>query len=1052
MVDLDFRHGTPFALMRDAANEPGGALPPSLLQAFLEESRDLLVVTDSIGTIAWSNGRFAEATGFVAGTLAMSLLNFAPAGPAGTTSRLTLAKLLAAPQPDPEELELRSHDGAPLWVEARRRSVGANIVWVLADVTRTHLLAEQSKRQGELLETAQEFGRIGIWERTISTGEGHWDEHAFRFWGIDPADGTPSYAEALERVHPEDRPRMKYADSIRRAGRYSQRYRVIHPDGRTRWIHSQWEVKNGVHGVPDRSLGIMMDDTEAYEAARALVDASAQLQMAVELGKIAIWRHDLRTQRMYYSDRAFEVLGLAPRPEGFSIEQVRSFIHPDDLPLVLASAERALQSNRPTDMEARYRRADGSWRYVLTRRVVERSNSGEPIAFLGVALDLTERVEDLRQKEELARRFDAASRAARVGIWTLTREPPESHWNSQMFALFDRHSSVPPTLSAWIRESVHADDRLRVGRAMGDYLRAGDGPVEVEFRVVRRDGGIRWIVIRADVDRSQGDGRRLLGVALDVTEQHEAIEALRTASQRAALITHHAGIGTWEAAFDGSPEHWDEQMFRLRGLEPAPAPPPLHERLAMVHPDDAAAVREALSAAADAGLSTAYEFRVRLPDHSYRWLASRSAIVFDELGQAVRRVGVDWDITENKNAALAQQQAALAEKGIQAKSQFLSRMSHELRTPLNAVLGFTQLLQIEAGRAGQEEHLAKLEHIRAAGDHLLSLINDVLDLSALESGELRLSLRPVDVGQLVHQSLPLLHSLAAQHGVSLETGNAEGSAHADPTRLRQVLINLVSNAIKYNRRGGSVLVETGTVDDEALLVVRDTGRGLNREQIDSLFEPFNRFGVEDEGIEGTGIGLTIVRALVDGMHGRIEVSSEPGEGTEFIVRLPAAGSHGASHGAAAVVDDAAVEDESDRQGTILYIEDNAVNVLLVEELVRSVGGLRVVSELTGASGVARAASLQPDLVLIDLQLPDFDGYEVLRRLRAEPRTRDLPCIALSANAMPDDVRRGIAAGFADYWTKPIDFSIFLAALKKRFPGIGEAAPVQEIETSPVSLR
>jgi signal transduction histidine kinase/ActR/RegA family two-component response regulator len=585
---------------------------------------------------------------------------------------------------------------------------------------------------------------------------------------------------------------------------------------------------------------------------------------------------------------------------------------------------------------------------------------------------------------------------------------------------------------------VHAGDRARIGALMHDYLREGHGPFEIEFRSLRRDDSVRWTVIRADVDPSRTDRRRLLGVALDVTEQHDALAALRAASQRAALITHHAGIGTWEAGFDGAAEHWDEQMFRLRGLEPAREPPSLDERLAVIHPEDVDRVREALAAAADAGLSTAFEFRVRLPDQGYRWLASRSAIIFDERGQASRRVGVDWDITENKNATLAQQQAALAERGIQAKSQFLSRMSHELRTPLNAVLGFTQLLQIEARRAGQEEHLAKLEHIRGAGDHLLSLINDVLDLSALESGELRLTLRPVDLGQLVHQSLPLLHSLAAEHGVSLQTGRAEGTAQADPTRLRQVLINLVSNAIKYNRRDGRVIVETFTQGAESALVVRDTGRGLSSDQIDSLFEPFNRFGVEDEGIEGTGIGLTIVRALVDGMHGRIEVTSQRGEGTEFSVRLPAAGVRSHRNGAAAADPASVADDELGRHGTILYIEDNAVNVLLVEELVKSVGGLVLVAELTGAGGVARAASLKPDLILVDLQLPDFDGYEVLRRLRADPLTRDLPCIALSANAMPEDVRRGMGAGFADYWTKPIDFGIFLAALKKRFPGIGAA--------------
>ena len=169
-------------------------------------------------------------------------------------------------------------------------------------------------------------------------------------------------------IHPEDQAKLNYVDSTARAGRYAQRYRVLHRDGTTRWIHSQWEVKNGPDGKPDRAIGIMMDDTEAYDSARALGDVSAQLKMAVDLGDIAIWRHDLRSQRIYYSDKAFELLQMTPRPEGMNIEEIRALIHPEDLPQVLASAEQALLTDQPTDMEARYRRMDGSYRYVMTRR------------------------------------------------------------------------------------------------------------------------------------------------------------------------------------------------------------------------------------------------------------------------------------------------------------------------------------------------------------------------------------------------------------------------------------------------------------------------------------------------------------------------------------------------------------------------------------------------------------------------------------------------------------------------------------------------------------
>ena len=368
--------------------------------------------------------------------------------------------------------------------------------------------------------------------------------------------------------------------------------------------------------MPDRAIGVMMDDTEAYDAARTLSDVNAQLKLAVDLGKIAIWRHDLRTGRMHYSDLAFELLGLKPRPEGLSIDEVRSFIHPDDIPLVLASAEQALASREPTDMEARYRRTDGTWRYVLTRRVVERDDKGEPIAFVGVALDMTERVEHLRHAEELARRLDAASRAAGVGIWSTTAGPGGADWNAQMFELFDRcEPPQPPTFGRWLRECVHAEDRARVGAQSYHYFMSGDRPLDIEFRTPRRDGSVRWIVMRADVDRVHAGPRRILGIAMDVTDRHRALDALREASQRAALITRHAGIGTWDVDADGS-EHWDAQMFHLRGLPPGQRAPSREERLALVHPDDVAIVLDSTADTPDAQLPAAYEFRVRLPDGS----------------------------------------------------------------------------------------------------------------------------------------------------------------------------------------------------------------------------------------------------------------------------------------------------------------------------------------------------------------------------------------------------------------------------------------------------
>ncbi len=1022
--------------MPDSAAPPSPAAPPSaaLLAAWLAHSTELLALTDRAGSIRWCNPAFERATGLsVDGVLASAVPRSGDEAASPEASTTALQRSCVA---DPEaERALRTAGGATLWVQMRVARVADELLWTLRDTTASHALAVRAQRLSELLETAQEFGRLGIWERDLTSGTGRWDRHVFRFWGLDPEGGTPDYPDAAAQVHPDDRSRH-YLDSTRRAGRYAERYRVVRPDGKTRWIHSQWEVKNSAQGTPERAVGIMVDDTAVYELARSRDATVAQLKVATELVDLVIWRHDLVTDRIHYNDHGFKVLGIAPKADGLSLAEARARMHPDDVAKLAASSAHALATGVPIDVEVRHRRDDGTWRYMLVRSVIERDDAGAVIAFVGVTLDVTAQVEQSRRAEQLTRRLEAAAEAARVGIWTTVVGTLQTEWNAQMYELFDLAvSGGPPTLSEWLDRCVHADDVARVTQTTRAFLKRETRAFEIEFRIRTRDGRVRWMVLRADLDRSGLDPTRVFGIAMDVTERHDALDALHAASERAALIARHAGIGTWETD-DHGPALWDAQMWQLRGLAPRPVALGREERLALAHPDDRAHVLDSNPELDGSARPTAYEFRVRLPDGSYRWLASRSAALQDERGKVIRRVGVNWDITEAKNAELARQQALLAERESQAKSQFLSRMSHELRTPLNAVLGFTQLLQLEAGSADAgDAHAIKLGHIRAAGEHLLTLIDDALDLSSLQSGTLRLDLRAVPLATAVAQAMPLVEALAETHRVTLQRGAIEGSVRADPTRLRQVLLNLLTNAIKYNRPGGRVVVDSAVDGEQVRMSVRDTGRGLNPEQLSHLFEPFNRLGVESEGIEGSGIGLTIVKALLEGMGGQIGAFSEAGRGTVFELVLPQAERAAPAPSPALDVHAQMIgaAPAPARSGSLLYIEDNSVNVLLVEELVRSLSGLGIVSEATGAAGVARARTLRPDLILVDMQLPDFDGFEVLRQLRSHAETAAIRCIALSANAMPDDIARGLAGGFDDYWTKPIRFKPFLEALDRLFP-------------------
>ncbi len=1017
-------------MSHEPAFDPTPALSAAVLAHWLGQSHDLLALTDASGAIAWANAHFVRGTGFGAGARIPDLT----ACGATEEAWASMQALLRADATGACELCLRGANGAPLWLRVRVSSISGQYLWTMQDESTRHELEAGAKRLSEMLEVAQEFGRLGLWERDIPSGEGRWDRHVFNIWGIESREGTPTFVEAARRVHPDDHLRSLYKDSTQQAGRYAQRYRVIRPDSSVRWIHSQWEVKNAANGQPDRAIGVMMDDTEAYELARSLDSASAQLKLAAELAHIVLWRHDLKSDRLFYNDHGFKVLGMPFRAEGLSLDEARSYTHPEDVPKLVASAARALETGEPVDIKTRHRRADGSWRELMVRRVVERNAKGEPVAFVGVSLDITDQIENSRRSEQLSQRLEGAAEAGRMGIWTSLSGAEGTEWNAQMHELFDLAGQTPPrSLAEALKRCVHPDDAARVERMARNHLRGDPAGFEIEFRTLRNDGSVRWIMLRADVGHGagDGDGKRLFGIAMDVTDRHLALEALHAASERSALIARSAGIGTWETGRAGSLDRWDAQMFRLRGLEPRPAAMNREERLALVHPDDRMRVLDSRSELSTEPQLNSYEFRVRQPDGSYRWLASRSAVLRDDQGTELGRVGVNWDITEAKNAALTRQQADLAERESRAKSQFLSRMSHELRTPLNAVLGFTQLLQLEAQTSWSNDSVGKLDHIRTAGEHLLALIDDVLDLSSLEAGVLRLDPQPVDMAAMVASTLPMAETLAAKHRVRLRVGTLAGAALADPSRLRQVLLKLLTNAIKYNRPLGEVMIESEVVGEHVQLRVHDTGRGMRPEQLAHLFEPFNRLGIETEGIEGSGIGLTIARALVEGMGGSIAAISEPGHGTVFELSLIA---HTEAVGRAAPAVPPLPDAPSPRRsGQLLYIEDNAVNVLLVEELVRSLSGLKITSETTGTEGVARAASLLPDLILIDMQLPDFNGFEVLRRLRAEPLTAAIPCIALSANAMPEDIASAMVAGFDDYWTKPIRFKPFLDALERLFP-------------------
>lgn len=381
------------------------------------------------------------------------------------------------------------------------------------------------------------------------------------------------------------------------------------------------------------------------------------------------------------------------------------------------------------------------------------------------------------------------------------------------------------------------------------------------------------------------------------------------------------------------------------------------------------------------------------------------------------------DITERK---VAEEEVRLAreeaERANQAKSAFLSRMSHELRTPLNAILGFAQILEMDELQPDQRE---STEQIIRGGRRLLELINEVLDIARIESGQMALSLEPVSVSDLIDECVGLIKPLAAERGIGVHAECDDPDLHvwADRHRLGQVLLNLLSNAVKYNVAEGNVsVVCPSTQDGNARIGVADTGPGIPPEKVPLLFTPFERLGAERTNVEGTGLGLALSKNLVEAMGGDLLLDTMAGRGSTFWVQVR-------------VADEVRPEFPEDRHdedvggsrapAKVLYIEDNLANLKLIERLLERRTEVEVISAMSGNLGLDLARKHLPDLILLDLGLPDLKGDAVLRRLRRDPVTANIPVVILSADATPGEIRRLQAAGVDDYLTKPIDVRAFL---------------------------
>jgi len=561
-------------------------------------------------------------------------------------------------------------------------------------------------------------------------------------------------------------------------------------------------------------------------------------------------------------------------------------------------------------------------------------------------------------------------------------------------------------------EFVHPEDRERTEAEAAGLTGAGAQTFHFENRYRCKDGSYRTLIWSA---RGVPDEELIYAVARDGTDSKRAEAELRSSEQFLDSVLENLPSMVFvkdaeELRFVRLNRAGEELLGRTR------------EQLIGKDDHDLFPNQEAdLSVQRDREVLASGE-RVDIPEESIdtvekgtRVLHTRKIGIRDERGEPRYLLGVSEDITDRKRAEQAAEAArAEAERANAAKSEFLSRMSHELRTPLNSVLGFAELLWMDGVVGEQRDYVGQ---IRRSGRHLLDLINEVLDLSRIEAGQMTISPEPVHLRAAV---------VEAEYGAICDS-----YVRADQQRLKQVLLNLLSNAVKYNRPGGSVRVRCAYHNgrDAPSVTVADTGPGIPEDQLDRLFDPFDRLGAEQGQEEGTGLGLALSKRLVELMEGRLWAESEVGNGTTFWLELSRAEPPRLDSAQPRVGDDAATG-ATDAELTVLYIEDNVSNFELIKGALARLGSPTLLSAIQGRLGIDLATQHLPDVVLLDLHLPDMHGREVLAQLKADPSTRPIPVIVLSADATQGQIRRLLDAGAYEYLTKPVDIPRFLETVQR----------------------
>ncbi|MHC5598633.1 MAG: response regulator [Nostoc sp.] len=903
----------------------------------------------------------------------------------------------------------------------------------LAERQRTEAALKASE---EKLKLTLKFAGIGYWECNPITNQIFVSENAIHYLGSEPSSVIWTHEQWLNQVHPEDQEwvEQEFRQAIATQTDYAVEYRVVWQDGSIHWVSVKGRGVYDATGQLLQMLGVLMDITE-----RKLSESERQhtqmlrielqlLEDILETAQVGYWDWNLRDNQGYFSPTFKRMFGYEAHELVNPSDNWRCLIFPEDLPGFLESFYQYFKTygQIPYYNEARYRHKDGSTVWAICcGRVIESDKDGNPLRMVGCNIDITQRKQAESQLHQLSERLTLALQSGRFGIWEYDFAQGRQIWDDRMHELYGlSNGDFSETLNAWL-SYVYPDDRDDVLATIEQVVQ-GKKEYDIEFRIVKPSGEVRTLkgygIIKRD---QQGEPVRMIGVNYDTTSRKKAEqELIHNRDLREAIFNESA-----DAIFLVDPQTLLTLDCNRRAVELFEAVEKaellnINGQTLQHRPftdSETDAIAKNIQSKGVWSLEIEY---VTLQGRIF-WgnIAAKHITVAERTMNLVRIT----DISDRKeaDAQLRQTNEQLA-RATRLKDEFLANMSHELRTPLNAILGMSEGLQESVFGSINERQAKAIATIERSGRHLLELINDILDLSKIESGKLELQLSDVSVRSLCDGSLAFVKQMALKKNIRLSTHISKNidTIQVDDRRLRQILINLLSNAVKFTLEGGSVKLEVrlegageaGEVNSSSsslnlCFIVTDTGIGIASEEIGKLFQPFIQLDSSlNRQYSGTGLGLALVRRIATLHGGTVSVSSEVGKGSCFTVCIPY---H--TNLTTQVTTSLPSYRLPAENAQVLIIEDSIVAADQITRYFCEMG-MQPIIYSKGEGAVEEVLRVNPGLIILDLQLPNISGWDVLNQLKNNPKTKDIPAIIIS---VVDERHKGLAQGAFEYLVKPI---------------------------------